>query len=155
MKTWLVIVSVVAVLLAAATGVGFWMSSNTKAELADTKVELADTKAELADTEAELADTETELADTEAELAEISGVYPPRYFDSYNELEACIESHTPINESSGYFRACLNLQESVLADGYIFSAFKDVDNTHVCEAVAGDSVYWVWPDGTIDWLAFR
>ncbi|HUX48775.1 MAG TPA: hypothetical protein VMV76_06425 [Dehalococcoidia bacterium] len=148
MKTWLVIVSVVAVLLGASTGVGFWMWSDTKAELADTETQLTST-------EADLADTQTELADTEAELTEIREVYPPQYFSSYNELEDCIASHTPIDETSGYFRACLTLQEMVLADGYIFSAFKDIDNTHICEAIAGDSVYWVWPDGTIEWMAFR
>jgi DNA/RNA endonuclease YhcR with UshA esterase domain len=48
MKTWLVIVSVVAMLLAASTGVGFWMLSDTKAELADIKAELAEIKGDSA-----------------------------------------------------------------------------------------------------------
>ena len=60
MKTWLVIVSVVAVLLAAFTGVGFWMLMDVKAELADTKVELTDTEAELTEIQEEL-EQETEL----------------------------------------------------------------------------------------------
>ena len=148
MKTGLVIVSVVAVLLAVSTGVGFWMLSDTEAELADTGTELADI-------EAELSDTEAELSDTEAELSDIKELYPLRHFETYNEFEECIVRHTPIDESAGLYRACLTLQALVLADGYIFSAFKDIDNTHVCEAIAGDSVYWVWPDGHIEWIAYR
>jgi len=42
MKTWLVIVSVVAVLLVASVGVGFWMLTETKAELTDARAELAE-----------------------------------------------------------------------------------------------------------------
>ena len=61
MKTWFVIVSVVAVLLAFSTGIGFWMLNDTRAELADTKVDLADAKVDLANTEAELAEIEAEL----------------------------------------------------------------------------------------------
>jgi len=70
MKTWLVIASVVAVLLAASTGVGFWMVSGTNAELTSTLAELTSTQAELTSTQAELTDTEAELEDTKAELAE-------------------------------------------------------------------------------------
>ena len=72
MKTWLIIVSVVAVLFAASTGVGFWMLSDTKAEMADTEAELASTEAELASTEAELTSTEAELTSTEAENAALN-----------------------------------------------------------------------------------
>lgn len=66
MKTWLVIVSVVVVLLAASTGVGFWMFMDAKAELTDIKAELMDTKAELTGTQEKLEDNfgywqETEL----------------------------------------------------------------------------------------------
>ena len=61
MKTWLVIVSVVAVLLAASTGVGFWMLMDTEAELADTKAELTGTKADLTDAKAELTEIQEKL----------------------------------------------------------------------------------------------
>jgi len=47
MKTWLVIISVVAVLLAASTGVGFWTLTSTQADLSGTKAELAEIKANL------------------------------------------------------------------------------------------------------------
>ena len=67
MKTWLVIVSVVTVLLAASTGVGFWMLMDAKAELADTRAELTDIKADLTDTEAELTEIQEEL-EQETEL---------------------------------------------------------------------------------------
>ena len=66
MKTWLIIVSVVAVLLAASTGVGFWMLTDAKAELTDIKAELTDTRAELIGTQEKLEENfgnwqETEL----------------------------------------------------------------------------------------------
>jgi len=62
MKTWLIVVSIIAVLLAASTGVGFWMLNDTKAELASTEAELASTEAELTDTEAELTEIIEECA---------------------------------------------------------------------------------------------
>jgi len=84
MKTWLVIVSVVAVLLAASTGVGFWMLSDTKAEMANTEAELASTGAELTSTEAELASTEAEnvalnetLEEAKARMEIIDGIFVP------------------------------------------------------------------------------
>ena len=54
MKTWLIIVSVVVVLLAASTGVGFWMLTDAKTELTDARAELTNTKAELAEIQEEL-----------------------------------------------------------------------------------------------------
>jgi septal ring factor EnvC (AmiA/AmiB activator) len=93
MKTWLVIVSVVAVLLAASTGVGFWMLSDTKAELTSTKTELADTEAELASTEAELTSTEAENADLNETLMEakarwelIEGIFIPALTGELDEM---------------------------------------------------------------------
>ena len=47
MKTWLIIISVVVVLLAASTGVGFWMLMDVKADLTDTEAELTITQAKL------------------------------------------------------------------------------------------------------------
>ena len=61
MKTWLIIVSVVVVLLAASTGVGFWMLTDAQANLADTGAELTDIKAELTGTKAELTGTQDKL----------------------------------------------------------------------------------------------
>jgi hypothetical protein len=49
MKTWLVILSVVAVLLAASTGVGFWMLTDVRADLTDTEAELTGTQEKLED----------------------------------------------------------------------------------------------------------
>jgi len=62
MKTWLIVVSVVAVLLAASTGVGFWMWNSTEADLSDTVAELMSSEAELTSTKAELTGTQAELA---------------------------------------------------------------------------------------------
>ena len=61
MKTWLIIVSVVVVLLAASTGVGFWMLTDAKAELSDTRVEVTAIRAELTGTKAELTETQEKL----------------------------------------------------------------------------------------------
>ena len=54
MKTWLIIVSVVVVLLAASAGVGFWMLTDAKADLASTQDKLADIEAELAEIQEKL-----------------------------------------------------------------------------------------------------
>ena len=64
MRTWLVILSVVAVLLAASTGVAFWMSMEAKAELTDIKADLMDTRAELTDTKVELVNIKAELTES-------------------------------------------------------------------------------------------
>ncbi len=93
MRTWLIVVSIVAVLLAASTGVGFWMLSDTKAELASTEAELVSTEAELTSTEAELASTEAELAEIDETLEEakarwelIEGVFLPVLTGELNEM---------------------------------------------------------------------
>lgn len=54
MKTWLMIISVVVVLLAASTGLGFWMFMDAKAELTDIKTELMNTNDELMGTQEKL-----------------------------------------------------------------------------------------------------
>ena len=143
MKTWLVIVSVVAVLLAASTGVGFWM-------LSDTKTEMADTEAELASTEAELASTEAELTSVRAELTEIEEVYPPRNFDDRSELVSWREATGIVGEELSYVDACLRLQEIGLSDGYIISMDVDVGDYGEMyislTAIAGENFYMVYPD---------
>ena len=144
MKTGLVIVSVVAVLLAVSTGVGFWM--------------LSDTEAELADTGTELADIEAELADTGAELAQIKEVYPPRHFDSYNELKEWVNEHTPFEyKVSNLAERNLELQQRALADGYVWGVgLIRLEGTpyhfSVGVAVVDDSFYYIGPDGTINWI---
>ena len=148
MKTWLIVVSVVAVLLAASTGVGFWM-------LSDTKAELASTEAELVSTEAELTSTEVELASTEAELAEIKEVYPPRYFSSGTELQNWLADDNMSDRSSAdavvWYTNARELQKRALEDGHIINACirDNLDGTFTvwCEAVTEDnSLYWWNPD---------
>ena len=149
MKTWLVVVSVVAVLLAASTGVGFWMWSDAEAELTDTK-------AELVSTEAELVSTETELASTEAELTQIKEVYPPRHFETYDELADWVYEHTPFTYTPyTLLRRNLELQSEALADGYFWSVSYNREDEIISVVIAGDSVYWVWPDGQLEWIASR
>ncbi|HEY4711917.1 MAG TPA: hypothetical protein VIH69_04470 [Dehalococcoidia bacterium] len=148
MKKWFIIVSIVAVLLAASTGVGFGMLSKTKAELADTK-------AELTSTETELASTEAELASTEAELAEIEEVYPPGYFSSATELQNWLATDDISDRSSAdavlWYANAQELQERALEDGYIINAYiwDNLDGTYsvYCDAVTEDnSLYWWDPE---------
>ena len=84
MKTWLIVVCVVAVLLAASTGAGFWMLSDTRAQLASTEAELVSAETELVSTEAELVSTEAELTDTNETLEDararmeiLAGIFLP------------------------------------------------------------------------------
>jgi hypothetical protein len=151
MKKWFIIVSIVAVLLAASTGVGFGMLSKTKAELADTK-------AELTSTETDLASTEADLASTEAELAEIEEVYPPGYFASATELQNWLATDDISDRSSTdavlWYASAQELQERALEDGYIINAYiwDNLDGTYsvYCDAVTEDnSLYW-WDPETDD-----
>jgi hypothetical protein len=162
MKTWLVIVSVVAVLLAASTGVGFWMLSDTKTELASTEAELVSTKAELVSTKAELASTEAELVSTEAELDGIKEVYPPRYFSSGTELQNWLADDNISDRSSSdaivWYSNARELQKRALEDGYIINAYvwDNLDGTYsaYCDAVTEDnSLYW-WDPETDDTYYF-
>ena len=145
MKTWLVVVSVVAVLLAASTGVGLWMWSSTETELAETK-------AELANTEAELTSTKAELASTDAELTDIKEVYPLRDFESYSELEAFvrdnIQPHT--TTADNWYRSALKVQELAMEQGYLVSAGisdESYEGFLVFNlAVADDNLWWWFPD---------
>ncbi len=86
MKTWLIVVSIIAVLLAASTGVGFWMLSDTKAELTDTKAELADTEAELTSTEAENAALNETLEEAKARMEIIEGIFVPALTGELDEM---------------------------------------------------------------------
>lgn len=136
MKTGLVIVSVVAVLLAVSTGLGYWM--------------LSDTNAELDSTMAELTDTEAELTSTNAELAEIEEVCPPRDFQDRSELVSWREQTGIVGEGLSWVDRCLRLQEIGLSDGYILSIDVDVDvydDIYVSlTAIAGENFYTVYPD---------
>ena len=138
MKTWLITVSVVAVLLAASTGVGLWMWNSTETELAETK--------------AELASTEAELASTDTELTDIKEVYPLRDFESYSELEAFVrDSIQPdTTTADNWYRSTLKVQELAMEQGYLVSA-------GICDAgdegfivfnlaVAGDNLWWWFPE---------
>lgn len=142
MKTGLVIVSVVAVLLAVSTGVGFWM-------LSDTKAELNSTMAELTDTEAELTETKTELTSTKAELTEIEEVCPPRDFQDRSELVSWREAIGVVGQGLSWVDRCLKLQEIGLSDGYILSMDVDVLDGDIyvsLTAIAGENFYIVYPD---------
>ncbi len=86
MKTWLIGVSIIAVLLAASTGVGFWMLNDTKAELASTEAELANTEAELTDTEAELTEIDETLEEAKARWEIIEGIFVPALTGELDEM---------------------------------------------------------------------
>lgn len=138
MKTWLVVVSVVAVLLAASTGVGLWMWNSTETELARTK--------------AELASTEAELASTDAELTDIKEVYPLRDFERYSELEAFVRDNIQpyTTTADNWYRSALKVQELAVEQGYLVSAgICDVADDQFIVfnlAVAGDTLWWWFPE---------
>jgi len=79
MKTQLIIVSIVAALLAASTGVGFWMWSDTKAELTSIETELAVT-------EAENADLNETLVEAKARMEVIEGIFVPAMTGELDEM---------------------------------------------------------------------
>lgn len=149
MKTWLIVIAVIAVLLGASTGVGFWMWSYTKAELNNMQ-------SELANTEAELTSTEAELASAEAELADIEEVYPLRDFDSYSELETFVLDNIQpyATTADRWYGSALKVQELAMEQGYLVSAVVeefDLGEYFVSNmAVAGNDLWWWDPeDGEI------
>jgi peptidoglycan hydrolase CwlO-like protein len=100
MKTWLVIVSVVVVLLAASIGVGFWMLTEAKAELTDARAELTNTKAELTEIQEEL----------EGNFGNWQKTVPP--WEGYAEREPTI----PVwgqETSEGKYPWCQGIEETI------------------------------------------
>lgn len=152
MKTWLIVVSVIAVLLAVSTGVGLWMLSDTRAELSSTRADLAFSEAELANTEAELESTEAELTSTEEELTKIKEVYPLRDFESYSELEAFVRYNIQPDTDTAdkWYRAARKVQELAMEQGYLVSAaISDVGDGYYLVfnlAVADDILWWWYPE---------
>lgn len=105
---------------------------------------------------------------TKNALTEIQKVYPPRYFSSRNELEEWLGRTIPkIDKSQSIWNQHLQLQKLALADGYIWSVDfnyvltmhppvgSDLGYTSISCVVAGDSVYWVWADGHIQWVGWK
>jgi hypothetical protein len=133
MKTQLMIVSIAAVLLAVATGVGFWMYFDTKTELAG---------------------TEAQLTDAEAELEAIADKYPLKNFASKAELEDWKDSHRLPHAYSDdeQFDNAMQTQITAMNNGYLVSIqmdyFTDEDLWWIGNsAIAGDVVYHFKVDG--------
>lgn len=105
------------------------------------------------------ADYEKLTADYEAtnnKLAEIEEFYPPTYFDDYNELESWVNKHVRGDLGTDVFRQHLELQKKALANGYIWSVHTEPDGSGIISSVvAGDSVYYVWLDGYIEWACWK
>jgi len=78
MKTWLIILSVAVVLLAAGTGVGFWMLTDAMAEPTDTGADLATIRADVTSTQAELTEIQQNLEDNFGHPPEGATLYPWR-----------------------------------------------------------------------------
>ena len=91
------------------------------------------------------------------EIAEIKAVYPPRYFSDYNEFEDWVDEHCPITYGAhNIFSKHLELQEKALADGYVWSVYTESEGKGIISCVvAGDSIYWVWLDGYIEWADWK
>ena len=94
--------------------------------------------------------------DASQELAEIREVYPPRYFNNYNELEDWVDEQTPISYTPyNLFDKHLELQENALAEGYIWSVELSREGIVMSHVVAGDSAYGVWLGGYIEWIGWK
>jgi len=102
MKTWLIIVSVVAVLLAASVGVAFWMLNDTKAELNNMQAELTDIKAELTKIKAELDETKEDSASTYTLSVSVSPSGAGSVSPSGGEYESGVQVTLTANPASGY-----------------------------------------------------
>jgi hypothetical protein len=120
------------------------------------KAELVGVQSDLTSLQGDYDALNTDYQAASEELADIKEVYPPTYFDNYNELDSWVSEHCRLAQGAGTFRQHLDLQKMALADGYIWSVEYDRDSRYIISVViAGDSVYWVWLDGLIEWIAYR
>jgi len=65
----------------------------------------------------------TEVESLTSEIVELNSKYPPRHFNSYDELREWVDSHCPVryDDYTMGFSQYLELQQAALADGYIWS----------------------------------
>ncbi len=116
---------------------------------ADNDALQADYNALNADNDALQADYDalyTNYVAVEAELADIQQVYPPRDFESRQELvdwrngAGIFDTINPTDD-------CRSLQQVALRDGYIVSVSTglELDSPVGCRAIAGDSFYQLLP----------
>ena len=121
------------------------------------KAELQAAQSDLTNLRGDYDALNTDYQAASEELAKIKKVYPPKYFDSYDKLKDWVDEHCPITYGPyNLFKKHLELQEKALADGYIWSVYTKPDGTGIISCVvAGDSVYYVWLDGYIEWAYWR
>jgi len=64
-----------------------------------------------------------EVESLTSEIVELNSKYPPRHFNSYDELREWVDSHCPVryDDYTIGFNQHLELQQAALADGYIWS----------------------------------
>lgn len=126
-----------------------------QSDLVGVRSDLVETQANLAGVQADCDELNTKYEAVGAELAEIKEVYPPTYFDNYNELDSWASEHCRLAQGADIFRQHLDLQKMALADGYIWSVELSREGQVMSHVVAGDSVYWVWLDGFIEWIGWK
>lgn len=136
------------------------------------KTQLDFTKTRLDSTNSELDSTKTQLESTKSELSSIKQVYPPRHFNSYNELRAWLGSSLPeLDRNLTVWKQALQLQTLALKKGVIISVSPvsanstiivvlanggvssiaisgASSNSFIITALAGDKVYNIGLDGT-------
>lgn len=123
---------------------------------------IAEHDAVCAERDAITADYDTLCSDYEtvaAELAGIEGIYPPKEFSSFNELEDWLlandVSGKPITTTYwAWYQRALEVQIDALADGYIVSVDFDWYDEQGrygvwCTAVINDEI-WFWDPETDD-----
>ena len=97
-----------------------------------------------------------QLGDCQKENQDLYAVYPPKHFSTYSELENWVTSAVrQINTAGLLWDQHAELQRLALEDGYIWSFMYNRDTSEVVSCVfAGDSIYYVWTDGYIEWVGW-
>ena len=123
------------------------------------KVENQSLKADLDEMSTNYSRLEQDYEAVSAELAQIREVYPPREFNSYQELTEWLRTNPVSDEgqkeyAEDTYEQALRIQEDALKDGYIVSATCVYDEetelyTILSETVINGHMFWWYPDEDI------
>ena len=124
---------------------------STQDTLTSTTADLTATKDTLSSTQTQLTTTKNTLTTTSQQLADIQKVYPLKYFSSYSALRTWLDvSLHKLDRSLAKWYQAKKLSELAAADGYYWSLGVDSNGFFITTVIAGDSIYWVYIDGTIE-----
>ena len=132
-------------------------NTSLKAELDKAQSDLTKVKADYDKLKSDYDKLNSDYETANNELNEIKQVYPPTYFNDRSELEDWAgEAAHEVAKYSDIWRQHLELQKLALADGHIWSVLYNRDNgEYISCVIVGDSIYWVWNDGSTEWVGWR